>query len=78
MTDAEHEELAAVLNRVRGKVAISNYQCALMDKLYPASHWRKIVTGPRTNHATKGKRVEVLWTNYDPSEVKNDHHPRLF
>lgn len=77
MTDAEHEELAAVLNRVRGKVAISNYQCALMDKLYPPPKWRKTVAGPRTNHATKGKRVEVLWTNYDPAEASDDHHPRL-
>jgi len=73
MSDEEHEALAAVLNRVRGKVALSNYQCALMDKLYPTPKWRKTVVGPRTNHATKGKRVEVLWTNYDPTEASNDH-----
>ncbi len=77
MNDEEHEVLAAALNRVRGKVALSNYQCALMDKLYPAPKWRKTVTGPRTNHATKGKRVEVLWTNYNPIEASNDHQQRL-
>ena len=77
MSNEEHVSLAAILNRVQGKVALSNYQCALMDKLYPAPKWRKTVTGPRTNHSTKGKRVEVLWTNYDPPDAENDH-PRLF
>jgi DNA adenine methylase len=67
MTDAEHEELAAVLNAVRGKVAFSNYDCDLLNRLYPSPRWWKIVSPPKTNHATKGKRTEVLWTNYDPS-----------
>jgi DNA adenine methylase len=65
MTDAEHVELAALLNEVQGKVALSNYDCDLLDDLYPAPKWRKLKRPPRTNHATKGQRVEVLWTNYD-------------
>jgi DNA adenine methylase len=77
MTDDQHTELAAVLNQTQGKVALSNYQCPLMDRLYPASKWRKTLSGPRTNHATKGTRVEVLWTNYDPAKLNHDHHPRL-
>lgn len=76
MTDAQHAELAKVLNHVQGMVAISNYQCALMDKLYPAPKWHKTLSGPKTNHATKGTRVEVLWTNYDPAKLNHDHHPR--
>ena len=64
MTDAQHEELAAVLNAVKGKVALSNYPCDLMDRLYPAPRWHKYVCEPRTNHATKDKRTEILWTNY--------------
>lgn len=71
MSNAEHEELAAVLNKVKAKVAISNYDCPLMNRLYPPSTWWKVVIGPKTNHATKGKRVEVLWTNYDPYEAGN-------
>jgi DNA adenine methylase len=67
MTDEQHAELASVLNNVKGLVAISNYPCELMDKLYPAPRWHKTVTAERTNHATKGKRVEALWTNYDPN-----------
>ena len=71
MTNQQHAELANVLNRVRGKVALSNYQCALMDELYPSSKWHKIVSEARTNHATKGTRIEILWTNYDPQLTVN-------
>jgi DNA adenine methylase len=77
MTDEQHAELADVLNHVQGMVALSNYQCALMDRLYPAPKWRKTLSAPRTNHATKGTRIEVLWTNYDPIKLNHDHHPRL-
>ena len=77
MTDEQHTELANVLNNVQGMVAISNYQCALMDRLYPAPKWRKTLSGPKTNHATKGTRFEVLWTNYDTTKLNHDHDPRL-
>jgi len=77
MTDEQHAELAKVLNHAQGKVAISNYQCPLMDKLYPSPKWWKTFSGPRTNHATKGTRVEVLWTNYNPQSL-NDEQSRLF
>jgi DNA adenine methylase len=66
MTNQEHAELARVLNNVRGLVAVSNYQCDLMDELYPPPKWHKTLSGARTNHATKGIRIEVLWTNYNP------------
>lgn len=66
MTNQEHEDLAQLLNKVRGMVAVSNYQCELIDDLYPPPKWYKTLSGARTNHATKGTRIEVLWTNYDP------------
>ncbi len=69
MSDDQHSELADTLNHVEGMVAISNYPCDLMDRLYPAPKWRKIVGESRTNHATKGQRVEVLWVNYDPQSA---------
>lgn len=72
MSDAQHAELAVVLNRVRGKAAVSNYDCDLMNDLYPSPRWRKFVSGPYTNHATKGQRVEVLWTNYEPEECADN------
>jgi len=71
MTDKDHCNLADVLNAANGKVAISNYQCELMDKLYHKPKWSKCAAPAKTNHATKGKRVEVLWTNYDPKEFSD-------
>ncbi|MCV3212402.1 DNA adenine methylase [Plectonema radiosum NIES-515] len=34
MTDEEHRELAHVLQNVQGKVAVSGYDCSLMQELY--------------------------------------------
>jgi DNA adenine methylase len=65
MTNTEHVALAEQLSRVKGFVAISNYECELIDRLYPAPKWRKHVMPPRTIHSTKDMRVEALWTNYD-------------
>ena len=70
MTDDHHRELATALDSAKGMVAISNYDCPLMDELYKPSKWRKLVGQKRTIHSTKGMRVECLWTNYDP--VKAD------
>jgi len=66
MSDDEHRDLAKVLNAVDGKVAISNYQCDLMDEFYPSPKWHKVIGPKRTIHSTKGTRIEVLWTNYNP------------
>lgn len=75
MTDQQHAALAKVLNAVKGKVAISNYDCPLMDELYLPKQWRKFKSPERTIHSTKGKRSEVLWTNYDPAV--NNHELQL-
>ena len=64
MTNEQHEELADKLNAVRGRVAFSNYDSDFLDQLYPSRRWSKHVLPAKTNHATKGKRVEILWTNY--------------
>lgn len=71
LTDDQHRQLAKALNLAKGLVAISNYQCALMDELYPAPKWRKILSPMKTIHSTKDKRQEVLWTNYDIHKLKN-------
>ena len=69
MNDREHEELAKVLNSVKGLVAISNYDCELMKSLYPDKKWFK-TTGPeKTIHSTKDIRRENLWTNYNPEQI---------
>lgn len=69
MTDDEHRAFATVMQSIKGKVAVSNYDCALMDELFPAPKWQKIVSPERTIHSTKDKRQEVLWINYKLSET---------
>lgn len=73
MSDDEHRRLATILNCVKGRVAISNYQCKLMDELYPASRWKKHLSPLKTIHSTKDKRQEVLWANYDIHKLKNTY-----
>jgi DNA adenine methylase len=70
MTDQQHGELAEALNQTKGMAAFSNYDCGLINKLYPPRRWRKIVGPQRTNHSTKGVRSEVLWVNYDPATTR--------
>ena len=67
MSDKEHVELANVLQCVDGKVALSGYQCELMDELY--FDWY-VTNGPvKKIYSTKQPRQETLWTNYDPKRV---------
>ncbi len=64
MSDEQHRELAEVLNRAKGMVALSNYDCDLMRRLYSPKHWRKLTAARRTIHSTKAARAEVLWVNF--------------
>lgn len=66
MGDAEHIELADLLNRVKGKVALSGYENELYDDLYPAPKWRKYMAEERVTAAAnnRSKRREILWMNY--------------
>ena len=66
MSDKEHRELSKLLHSVEGKVAISSYHCKLMDILY--ADWYITEDDERQCNSSKGYRVEVLWTNYDPKK----------
>lgn len=66
MDEAQHRELARTLNACQGKVAVSGYEHPLMDELFKPDRWCKTRGADKTIHSTKGSRVEVLWTNYDP------------
>jgi len=77
MTDEEHRSLSVLLNDAKGNVAISNYECDLMNDLYPSARWFKTIGPDKTNHATKGIRQEVLWTNYDPKKIRINDPMRL-
>ncbi len=71
MTDDQHRALADSLNHAKGMVAFSNYDCDLINKLYPPMRWKKIVGPERTIHSTKDTRSEVLWVNYDPHKARS-------
>lgn len=62
LTDAEHESLAAALHGCKGKVAVSGYECRLMDRLYAS--WNRHYSPEKHCHSVKQPRTEVLWTNY--------------
>ena len=62
MSDESHRELAKVLHKAKGKVAISGYRCDLMDSLY--AEWGCIEAPPKHCHSIKKIRKEAVWTNY--------------
>jgi DNA adenine methylase len=62
MTNRQHEDLADLLNRVKGKAAISGYRCRLMDELYKG--WRRVDAPAKKCHSVKKARSEALWMNY--------------
>jgi DNA adenine methylase len=62
LDDGEHSSLAAVLRKCKGKVAVSGYRCALMDKLYKG--WRRFDAPVKNCHSIKKQRHEALWMNY--------------
>lgn len=63
MTDGEHGELASVLHRCKGKVAVSGYRCELLDALY--GDWQRVDAPQRICHSVKRPRQEALWRNYE-------------
>jgi DNA adenine methylase len=67
MTDEQHRELARILRKVRGKVALSSYNCKLMDELY--GDWQRIESKEKIIHSVKTTRQEVLWINYELEET---------
>ena len=68
MDDSQHREFAEVVNKCRGKVAVSGYDHPLMDDLYKPEKWFKSYGKDKTIHSTKDKRREVLWTNFDTNK----------
>jgi DNA adenine methylase len=62
MDEQEHIDLAAVLRRAKGKVALSGYRNKLMDSLY--KDWRRFDADPKQCHSIKKIRQECLWMNY--------------
>jgi DNA adenine methylase len=62
MDEEEHRNLAAALQGIQGKAAVSGYRCELMDELYRG--WRRFDADERRCHSTKRPRHERVWMNY--------------
>ncbi|MFA4828246.1 MAG: DNA adenine methylase [Thermodesulfovibrionales bacterium] len=62
MTNQDHIDLATVLLNVKGKVAVSGYDCNIMNKLYRG--WKVHKERPKKAMSIKQVRQEILWTNY--------------
>lgn len=62
MTNQDHIDLAIVLLNVKGKVAVSGYDCDIMNKLYRG--WKVHKERPKKAMSIKQVRQEILWTNY--------------
>ena len=62
MSDTEHRNLAKVLSRAKGMVAVSGYRCELMEDLY--SKFRRIDAPAKLCHSVKAARFESLWVNF--------------
>jgi DNA adenine methylase len=68
MSDEQHERLASVLRDAEACVAVSGYQCGLMEREYEG--WFRLTEGEKgLAGENTGTREEVLYTNYDPSTV---------
>ena len=78
MDNAAHRALAQTLNAIAGLVAISNYECELMEELYPSGKWKKVYSPEKTIHSTKDVRQEILWVNYDIHKLNSKHYISLF
>lgn len=62
MNEENHEELAKILNSIKGQAAVSGYRCKLMDKLYKG--WKCVEAPEKQCHSSKALRTEALWMNY--------------
>jgi len=62
MTNEEHEDLARLLNIIKGKAAVSGYRCDLLDKMYDG--WCRFDAPTKNCHSIKKARTETLWINY--------------
>ncbi|WP_161987581.1 DNA adenine methylase [Arcticibacter tournemirensis] len=67
MSNEDHCELSAELHNTDAFVAVSGYDCELMNSLYGDWFLHKAPVSKR--NISKSDRQECLWTNYNPKTV---------
>ena len=65
MSDDDHRELAALLQRLEGRAALSGYRSRLYDELFAG--WHRVDADEKLCNSSKGKRQESLWMNFEPA-----------
>lgn len=75
MTAQDHQRLAELLHSIKSKVALSGYNCPLLESLYP--DWTRIDLPPRIAHSVKKERQESVYINYGLEEIGQDIVKRL-
>lgn len=71
MSNDDHRALAAALQGIKGRAAVSGYPCELYEELYEKNGWHYFDM-PAMSKDGKGQaaeRVERLWTNYPLTEA---------
>lgn len=75
MNNEDHKELLDLVLSCESKFAISGYDTPLYNSMLKGWHRfedkEKQLAGPR------GMRQEILWTNYDPREIRAKHQTAL-
>jgi DNA adenine methylase len=65
-TVEDHERLADLLNKVKGKVMISSYESPTMKRLYKG--WEAVSLGHKFNNLrAEGQMDEIIFMNYQPT-----------
>ena len=62
MTDADHADLAELLQLIRGRAIVSGYRTDLYDRLFRG--WNRIDAPMRLCHSTRTPRQESAWLNF--------------
>lgn len=62
MSEYDHRLLARTLTGIKGKAAVSGYDCPLYSELY--RDWRRLDAPEKQCHSVKKLRQEMLWVNY--------------
>lgn len=75
MSNEDHIALLDLACSLEGKVAISSYRNKLYDSRL--SDWWMYEDKEKELAGARGMRQEILWTNYDPAEVRTKHQTGL-
>lgn len=62
MSDSDHEALAEMLHRIRGRAVVSGYRTDLYDRLF--GDWNRVDAPVRLCHSTRTPRQESAWLNF--------------